>query len=88
MYFHNDHNDHDMWLTDWNKIQTKEEPPMLIHYHFKEIMEDRWAFCQAFGKETLQHQQIQQHGGMGETWRNIALVLRDQEQRGVERCIM
>lgn len=45
-------------------------------------MHERWSFRQGIREETLQHRRIHRHGGMGETGRNIAFVLRDRELRG------
>ena len=48
----------------------------------RQTMQDRWTFRQGIREETLQHRRIHRHGGLGDTGRNIALVLRDREVRG------
>jgi activating molecule in BECN1-regulated autophagy protein 1 len=48
----------------------------------RETMRERFAFRQGIREETLQHRRIHKHGGIGETGRNISLVLRDRELRG------
>ena len=48
----------------------------------REEMQERWSFRQGIREETLQHRRIHRHGGLGETGRNVALVLRDRELRG------
>lgn len=54
----------------------------------REVMQERWAFRQGIREETLQHRRIHRHGGLGETGRNIALVLRDREIRGASAVIL
>ncbi|CAB9515956.1 Activating molecule in BECN1-regulated autophagy protein 1 [Seminavis robusta] len=48
----------------------------------RESMQEKFAFRQGIREETLQHRRIHKHGGMGQTGRNISLVLRDRELKG------
>lgn len=78
-----DWRNHDMFLGTANggyTLQTEESRPWPIPS--RETMHERWAFRQGIREETLQHRRIHRHGGMGETGRNVALVLRDREIRG------
>jgi len=54
----------------------------------REEMQKRWAFRQGIREETLQHRRIHRHGGLGETGRNVALVLRDRELQGASAIIL
>ena len=53
----------------------------------REEMMKRWAFRQGIREETLQHRRIHRHGGIGDTGRNIALVLEDREKFGARQVI-
>lgn len=66
----------------------QEETPAVVQpIPSRETMMKRWAFRAGIGEETLQHRRIQRHGGMGDTGRNISLVLRDRERFGARGVI-
>jgi activator-of-BECN1-regulated-autophagy protein 1 len=66
----------------------QEETPVVVQpIPSRETMMKRWAFRDGIGEETLQHRRIQRHGGMGDTGRNISLVLRDRERFGARGVI-
>jgi activator-of-BECN1-regulated-autophagy protein 1 len=91
MYFHDYHvtDDDDMSL-DWmpRRRKEQEEPPVILPPPSPQTIEQRQAFRKTILEQTLQHRRIELHGGMGDTGRNIASVLRDREQYGAQHCVM
>ena len=87
MYFHDDDDDDLDWMSfprgqQEQTTRAGAAPPCPAPS--QETMEKRWAFRQSIREQTLHHRRIQLHGGMGDTGRNIALVLRDRETRGAQ----
>lgn len=83
---HHYHPDHHYSLLGQNSLQEEEYVPPPIPS--RQTMQERWAFRQGIREETLQHRRIHRHGGMRETGRNIALVLRDREVRGASAVVL
>jgi activator-of-BECN1-regulated-autophagy protein 1 len=94
MYFYNDEDeddyDDDMSLDYMpsQQQQTREDTSPPVPPPSPETMEQRLHFRQSIREKTLEHRRVQEHGGMGDTGRNVALVLRDREQRGARHATL
>jgi hypothetical protein len=71
-----------------SRRQAQEDPTVILPPPSSETMEKRQAFRDVISKETSDHRRLQAHGGMGNTGRNIATVLRDRETYGANHCTM
>lgn len=91
MYFYNDEDeddDDDMSLDYMPSQQPREDTSPPVPPPSQETMDQRLHFRQSIREKTLEHRRVQEHGGMGDTGRNVALVLRDREQRGARRATL
>lgn len=87
MYFDDDDDD-DMSLDYMPSQRTEEARHAPSPPPSHQIMEERLSFRDSIREQTLQHRRVQLHVGMGDTGRNISLVLRDREQYGARHAIL